>query len=116
MRFLMLLAAVTLPALASEEFSSRLYPVLEKAQCRLCHNDNGVASSTRLQFPQASATGEEIERFGLGLRALVDRAHPADSLLLRKPTNRVPHTGGERIAPGSAEDAALRAWVGYLAT
>ena len=115
MRFLILLAAVTLPPLASEEFSSRLYPALEKAQCRLCHNDNGVASSTRLQFPQASATGEEIERFGLGLRALVDRSHPAESLLLRKPTNRVPHTGGERIKPGSAEEQALRAWVEYLA-
>jgi len=116
MRFFVLLATVTLPALASEDFAGRLYPVLEKAQCRLCHNDNGVASTTRLQFPRSSATPEEIDRFGLRLRALVDRAHPEESLLLRKPTNRVPHTGGQRIAPGSAEDAALRAWVDYLAT
>src|SRR6266550_3898246 len=101
MRFLILLAAATLPAIASEKFSSRLYPALERAQCRLCHNDNGVASSTRLQFPRASATPEEIDRFGLGLRALVDSRHPEESLLLRKPTNRVPHTGGERIRPGS---------------
>src|SRR5882762_1666515 len=115
MRFLILLAAATLPAIASDEFVSRLYPALEKAQCRLCHNDNGVASSTRLQFPRASATPEEIDAFGLRLRALVDRAHPAESLLLRKPTNRVPHTGGERIAPGSSEEQALRAWIEYLA-
>src|SRR2546430_15254679 len=70
MRFLILLAAATLPAIASEEFSIRLYPALEKAQCRLCHNDNGVASSTRLQFPRASATPEEIDRFGLRLREI----------------------------------------------
>src|SRR5438128_10133477 len=108
MRLLALLAVATLPALAAGEFTTRLYPALEKAQCRLCHNDNGVASSTRLQFPQASATPEEIDRFGLGLRALVDRAHPAESLLLRKPTNRIPHTGGERIKPGSPEEEALR--------
>src|SRR5207302_562653 len=97
MRFFVLLATVTLPALASEDFAGRLYPVLEKAQCRLCHNDNGVASTTRLQFPRSSATPEEIDRFGLRLRALVDRSHPEESLLLRKPTNRVPHTGGQRI-------------------
>src|SRR5882672_11350476 len=115
MRIPILIAAATLPALAADEFASRLYPALEKAQCRLCHNDNGVASSTRLQFPRAAATPEEIDRFGLRLRALVDRAHPAESLLLRKPTNRVPHTGGERIKPGSAEEQALRAWIAYLA-
>src|SRR5256886_14182764 len=116
MRFLILLAAATLPAIASEEFSIRLYPALEKAHCRLCHTDNGVASSTRLQFPRASATPEEIDRFGLRLRALVDRANPGQSLLLRKPTNRVPHTGGERIKPGSPDEQALRAWIEYLAT
>src|SRR5205823_13909978 len=97
MRFFVLVTTLTLPALASEPFSTRLYPVLEKAQCRLCHNDNGVASTTRLQFPRSSATSEEIDRFGLRLRALVDRAHPEESLLFCKPTNRVPHTGGERI-------------------
>src|SRR6266404_6326197 len=71
---LVLLTAATLPALASEDFAGRLYPVLEKAQCRLCHNDNGVASTTRLQFPRSTATPEEIDRFGLRLRALVDRS------------------------------------------
>jgi len=111
-----LFAVATLPALAAGEFTTRLYPALEKAQCRLCHNDNGVASTTRLQFPRVSASGEEIDQFGLRLRALVNWAHPEESLLLRKPTNRVPHTGGERIKPGSAEEQALRAWVEYLAT
>src|SRR5262249_42321555 len=64
---------------------------------------------------RASADAAEINRFGLRLRALVDRAHPEESLLYRKPTNRLPHTGGERIRQGSLEEQALRAWVEYLA-
>ena len=116
MRLFLSVVAIGLPALAAEDFATRLYPALEKAQCRLCHNDNGVASATRLQFPRASATTQEIERFGLRLRALVDRAHPEESPLFRKPTNRIQHTGGERIKPGSPEEQALRAWVDYLAS
>jgi hypothetical protein len=50
------------------------------------------------------------------LRRFVDAAKPAESLLLRKPTNRLSHAGGERIKPGSPEEAALRTWVDYLAT
>ncbi len=97
-------------------FSSGLYPVLEKAQCRFCHNDNGVASRTRLQFPPENAGPDEITAFGLRLSVLVDRDHPDDSLLYRKPTARVAHTGGERIHPGSDEEKILREWIAYLAS
>jgi len=86
------LLIVGLRAWAAEPFAASLYPALEKAQCRLCHNDNGVASATRLQFPPASATEDEINRFGLRLRVLVDRANPDQSPLLRKPTNRMAHS------------------------
>src|SRR5580693_6214540 len=115
MRLVILFAAVLMPALAADPFAKTLYPALERAQCRMCHNDNGVASATRLQFPPASASEDEINRFGLRLRILVDQANPDQSLLLRKPTNRIPHTGGERIKPGSVEDGVLHAWVVYLA-
>ena len=98
-----------------DSFANRLYPILEKAQCRICHNDNGVASATRLQFPPEKSTPEAINRFGLRLRVLVDPAHPDRSLLLRKPVNLTPHTGGERIHPGSEEAKQLRAWVDKLA-
>jgi hypothetical protein len=110
------LLAFAAQAQSVDEFREKLYPALEKAQCRLCHNDNGVASRTRLQFPPENAAPEEIAAFGSRLSRLVDRARPEESLLFRKPTNRVQHTGGERIHPGSPEERALLSWVRYLAS
>lgn len=97
------------------DFNSQLYATFEKAQCRTCHNSNGVASASRLRFPAEGATPAEIARFGLSLGKLVDRRQPEESLLVRKPTNRTPHPGGERIAPGSADERLLLGWVRHLA-
>lgn len=96
-------------------FSQTLYPVLEKAACRSCHNPDGVASATRLLFPEENANPEQIETFGKSLVELVDRDKPEESLLLKKPTNRIPHAGGERIKQGSKEEEVLKAWVQRLA-
>ena len=95
-------------------FETGVYPVLEKAGCRACHNADGVASATRLHFPEADAPAPKIEAFGKSLVTLVDRVHPESSLLLRKPTARIPHAGGERIKPGSPEEAVLKAWIDRL--
>jgi hypothetical protein len=75
----------------------------------------GVASATRLHFPDEDAPAAKVEAFGKSLAELVNRQNPADSLLLKKPTLRIAHTGGERIKKGSPEEAALLAWIGYLA-
>ena len=99
---------------AEDLFTEKLYPVFVKAQCPLCHNDNGVASGTRLRFPGEKATGAEIEQFGLRLRAFINPNRLQDSLLLQKPTNRVAHTGGERIRPGSDEEKLLQTWATHL--
>src|SRR5215470_3112585 len=96
-------------------FSRTLYPVLEKAACRSCHNPDGVASVTRLRFPEPDAKADQIEAFGRSLVALIDRNKPEESLLLKKPTNRGPHAGGERIKPGSEEEEILKGWVQRLA-
>jgi hypothetical protein len=96
-------------------FVDKVYPILEKAECRMCHNDNGVSSATRLKFPAPEAKPEAVEIFGLKLSALVDRTNLAQSLLLNKPTMRIPHTGGERIPKGSAAEETLKTWVAYLA-
>jgi hypothetical protein len=95
-------------------FSDGVYPVLKNAGCPTCHNSNGVASATRLHFPDASASTERAEAFGRSLVRLVDLKHPEESLLLMKPTKRVAHAGGERIKPGSPEEAALIGWIRVL--
>jgi Protein of unknown function (DUF1592)/Protein of unknown function (DUF1588)/Protein of unknown function (DUF1595)/Protein of unknown function (DUF1587)/Protein of unknown function (DUF1585) len=96
-------------------FSRTVYPIFEAAQCRGCHTDDGVASATRLHFPEPNASPDDIEAFGITLAALVDRADPSQSLLINKPTNRVRHTGGVRIRPGSFEEQSLTEWVRHVA-
>jgi len=96
-------------------FPKKVYPLLEKAGCRNCHNVDGVASATRLHFPSEDAAPARIEAFGNSLIEFVDRQVPDKSLLLLKPTLRVAHTGGERIRKGSADEATLRAWIAHLA-
>ncbi len=100
----------------SASFTKGAYPVLEKAGCRSCHNSDGVAAGTRLLFPEgAGIPADRIEAFGKSLVNLVDRLAPDKSLLLAKPTARVPHVGGQKIKPGSPEEAALRDWIAVLA-
>jgi hypothetical protein len=112
---LLLLAAQKDPrAPGPDYFQSQVLPVLHKANCEGCHNGGGVAAGTRFRFPEGELSKEEWTRFGLSLHTLVNRADPAQSLLLSKPTKRAPHAGGQRIAPGSAGEAVLRNWADYL--
>ena len=97
------LAAVTLPA--------EIRGVFAKAQCQGCHNDNGVASSTRLKFP-ADEAGETS--FIRSLEPLIVRAQPSESRLIQMPTARLAHPGGERIKRGSADETAVLAWIARL--
>src|SRR5437016_1503217 len=97
-------------------FATKIYPVLDRAGCKSCHHTEGVASATRLHFPPEGASEQIIEAFGNSLVEFVDRSHPEKSLLFNKPTNRIKHTGGERIKKGSAEEALLLAWVNHLAS
>ena len=99
----------------SSSFGTSVYPMLEQVKCRICHTSEGVASATRLHFPEADASAAKVAAFGNSLVNLVDREHPEASLLLRKPTAAVAHAGGQRIKPGSAEETALKGWVAQLA-
>ena len=104
-----------LAAAQDTSFVRSVYPVLERAGCAGCHNSNGVASGTRLHFPEEGTAAQQLEAFGKSLVKLVDRQHPENSLLLKKPTQRTPHGGGERIKPGSPEESALTSWIQVLA-
>jgi uncharacterized protein DUF1592/uncharacterized protein DUF1588/uncharacterized protein DUF1587/uncharacterized protein DUF1595/uncharacterized protein DUF1585 len=125
-KFFMLALGLSVLAAASREssaqpqttplsFSRTVFPIFEAAQCRGCHAEDGVASATRLHFPEPNASPDDVEAFGLTLAVLIDRANPERSLLLNKPTNRIRHTGGVRIQPGSFEETALIEWIRYLA-
>src|SRR5260370_37875296 len=96
-------------------FTEKIYPILQNAGCRNCHNVEGVASATRLHFPTEEADTARVEAFGKSLAEFVDRQNPENSILFLKPTLRIRHTGGERVRQGSAEEAALKSWIGYLA-
>ena len=108
---------VTAQAIPSDQsfFAEQLYPLMQRVQCNLCHNDNGVASETDLEFPSIHANQEQVIAFGLKLMDYVDREDPEQSLLFLKPTNREEHTGGERIKPGSDQEKLLLKWIHYLA-
>ncbi|MGH9675353.1 MAG: hypothetical protein ACRD44_19450, partial [Bryobacteraceae bacterium] len=54
----------------SPRFERDVYPVLAKAGCQECHNPNGVASATRIHFPETAATAEQIAAFGASLVAV----------------------------------------------
>ena len=97
-------------------FQSQVFPVFEAAKCSGCHAASGVASATRLHFPERDATPAQIQAFGLSLSNLVDRADASKSLLLTKPTNVARHTGGVRIKPGSPEEQIVAKWVTSLAS
>lgn len=109
------LAAQDTRASGPDYFVNQVLPVLHKANCEGCHNPGGVAAGTRLRFPEGEVSKQDWSRFGLSLHTLVDRADPSRSVLLYKPTRKVPHAGGQRIAPGSAEESVLRTWIDYLA-
>src|SRR2546422_6569312 len=102
-------AAVSAPLLSGQDFSfsAKLYPIFEQAGCRNCHNVEGVASATRLHFPDEDAAKARVDAFGKSLAEFVDRQSPEKSILWLKPTLRIPHTGGERVKKGSPEEAKL---------
>jgi hypothetical protein len=115
-KYVLLVGSLVAVAAAQDgSFAEAVFPVFEKAECRSCHNPDGVASVTRLQFPEPGTSVARLEAFGKSLVALVDQKQPDKSLLLNKPTNRIPHAGGVRIKPGSPDETALKDWVQKLA-
>lgn len=110
-----LLFAAILGTLQAQDFNATAYPALEKAGCRACHAAEGVASATRLQFPEANATPTKIEAFGKSLVEFIDANKPEDSILRKKPAGLMPHAGGVRFKPGSDADQAILAWAQRLA-
>lgn len=103
------------PAVAEDEVSFRtnVMAVLSKAGCNagVCHGNlngkGGLRLSLRGQDPAfdfASLTREQLGR-------RLNLVEPDDSLVLRKPTMRQAHEGGQRFAVDSPEYQVLRQWI-----
>ena len=94
-------------------FVSDVLPILSKAGCNSsgCHSSpegqNGFRLSVFSYDPKSDF--EEIVKQGHGRR--VSPASPELSLFLLKPTQELPHEGGERIEKGSPSYQTLKRWI-----
>ena len=104
-------AQVTHPTTPS--FRNEVMAVLSRSGCNLgtCHgNQNGKGGfriSLRGQDPETDFV--TLTRQLAGRRA--NTMHPDDSLLLQKPAMLIPHEGGRRFSPESAEYQLLHNWI-----
>lgn len=90
-------------------------PLLSKAGCNMgaCHGNLNGKGGFRLSLRGDDPAFDllSLTRDALGRR--IDLAHPDQSLALLKPSGRVPHEGGLRLANDSPELHALRAWIAH---
>jgi hypothetical protein len=94
-------------------FSTEVEPLLTRAGCNqgACHGSQYGKGGFKLSLAgfDPDLDYANIARQGRGRRiAVVD---PEQSLLLQKPAMRVPHGGGRRLEPGSADYAMLIQWL-----
>lgn len=110
---LFVLPAVAVRAEQPVRFDVEVMAALSKAGCNagVCHgNQNGKGGfqlSLRGQDP--SLDFFRLTREANGRR--IDRLTPNASLILTKPSGRVPHGGGVRLPSGSPEYEVLRRWI-----
>jgi hypothetical protein len=104
------------PRAGAEEpvsFRRDVMAVLSRAGCNsgACHGNlngkGGLKLSLRGQDPDADLA--TLTRDALSRRT--DRLHPADSLILTKPTMTLSHEGGQRFTRDSREFRILQAWI-----
>ncbi|MFN8544726.1 MAG: c-type cytochrome [Candidatus Binatia bacterium] len=91
---------------ARDFFTAEVMPKLLEPNCGQCHVDGGAAQATTFRV----TVGDARSTLHTALRH-VDTTTPAHSRILQKPRAEVPHGGGQRIVPGSAEDQLLSHWV-----
>jgi hypothetical protein len=94
-------------------FGNDIVPLLTRASCNSggCHGKQNGQNGFRLSvFGYDTKTDyQALAQEGRGRR--VFPAAPAQSLLLNKATNRVPHGGGRRLEENSAEYRRLLRWI-----
>ena len=111
-----LLAAVTIPGcvLAIDiSFERDVLSVLTTKGCNSsgCHGSPAGQSGFKLSLYGADAAADYAMITSAHNGRRVDRAHPANSLLLRKPSFAVAHGGGHLLTPESDEYRTLLGWL-----
>jgi len=106
-------AVPSVVAAAPVDFDTQIIPVLTKSGCNAgaCHG----AAIGRGGFKLSLYGGDPAEDFTAIVRVLegrrVNLARPAESLLLRKPTEQSAHGGGQRFEADSPEAKRLLRWI-----
>ena len=111
-------ALVTLPVCADQapsavDFERDVQPVLARFGCNAgtCHGKQRGQNGFQLSLLgfDSNFDYDALTKEGRGRRTF--SPVPEESLLLLKPTNRVPHGGGRRIEKGSAAYEILHRWI-----
>jgi len=94
-------------------FRRDVMPALTKAGCNsgACHGSASGQDGFRLSLFGFDPDGDHFRVTAQMAARRVNLALPAESLLREKAIGAVPHTGGQRFAPGSALDRTLLAWL-----
>src|SRR5690349_10629830 len=125
----LLIALTALPLLAAEtrpfEFARDIGGIFTRKGCNSATCHGGVKGRGGFKLsPAALYPKDDYEWIVKGgayqvltteiageRKPRIDLNHPEQSLLLLKPTAAVPHGGGRRFEPGSAEYRAILAWI-----
>jgi mono/diheme cytochrome c family protein len=94
------------PQCGNDVFAARVMPGVMEPICAQCHVPGGMAQAAAFRVSRGDAAATAKSALGQ-----VDQADPSHSRLLEKPRGDVPHGGGRQIAPGSAAEQALVAWI-----
>ena len=91
-------------------FTGQVMGRVLKPVCANCHVAGGAAKDTafRVNPDDALATEQSVN-------ALIDVSNPSESRLLKKPTNEMPHGGGQQLASNSDEYKLLQQWADLVA-
>ncbi len=111
---LLLLLCVALSAHAAPvSFRQEVMAVLSRAGCNqgACHGNFNGKGGFRLSL-RGENPDMDLQTLTRDMQARrTDTVRPAESLILRKATGRVPHEGGPRFPVDSAEYRILRDWI-----
>ncbi len=78
--------------------------------CAACHVQGGAAEHTNFRVTMNDPIATEASVAGE-----IDMNDPDHSRIIEKPETILPHAGGQRILPGSPEEATLKQWAELVA-